>query len=86
MSKSVVQPSRSNGKAVAMGETDGMVKIIADADSGKLLGCHICGAHAADLVQEIAVAVNAGLTAEAVADTVHSHPTLSEVVKAALPN
>ncbi len=77
---------RSNGKAVAMGETDGMVKIIADADSGKLLGCHICGAHAADLVQEIAVAVNAGLTAEAVADTVHSHPTLSEVVKAALPN
>lgn len=76
---------RANGKALAMGEPDGLVKIIADADTDELLGCHICGAHAADLVQEIALAMNAHLKASEVIATVHAHPTLTEVVKAAVP-
>lgn len=76
---------RANGKALAMGEPDGLVKIIADADTDELLGCHICGAHAADLVQEIATAMQAGLKASAISSTVHAHPTLGEVVLSAIP-
>lgn len=76
---------RANGKALAMGEPDGLVKIIADAKTDELLGCHICGAHAADLVQEVATVMTAGLKASAISDAVHVHPTLTEVVKAAVP-
>lgn len=76
---------RANGKALAMGETDGLVKIIADSDSEEILGCHICGAHAADLIQEIATAMQAGLKVSAISDAVHAHPTLGEIVLAAVP-
>ena len=72
---------RANGKAVAMGETDGMVKIISAASTGRLLGCHICGPHAADLVQEAATVMTAGLPAVTIADAIHSHPTLGETVR-----
>lgn len=75
---------RANGKAVAMGETDGMVKVISDAATGHLLGCHICGPHAADLVQEVATAMTAGLPATSIADAIHSHPTLGETLRAAI--
>ncbi len=71
---------RSNGKAMAMGEADGLLKIIIDPASRLILGCHICGPHASDLVQEIAVAMSGGLTIDTVADTVHAHPTLGAVV------
>lgn len=74
---------RGNGKAVAMGEIDGIAKIIVDADSRKLLGAHICGPHAADLIQEIAVAMVAGCTVDDIKRTIHGHPTLGEVVAAA---
>lgn len=70
----------SNGKAVSMGETDGLVKMIAHADSGKVLGMHILGAHASDLIMEGAIAIRNGLTAEEIARTVHPHPSLSEAV------
>lgn len=76
---------RSNGKALAMGEPDGLVKIIVDADTDELLGGHICGAHAADLIQEIATAMASGMKASAITDAIHGHPTLTEVVKAAIP-
>lgn len=76
---------RANGKALAMGEPDGLVKIITDAATDELLGCHICGAHAADLVQEIATVMTAGLKVSAISEAVHAHPTLTEVVKAAIP-
>lgn len=76
---------RSNGKALAMGEPDGLVKVIVDAETDLLLGAHICGAHAADLIQELATAMAAGLKASAITDTIHGHPTLTEVVKAAIP-
>ncbi len=71
---------RSNGKAVAMGEPDGMVKVIIDPATHLILGCHICGAHASDIVQEVAVAMSAGMQAEDIFTAVHSHPTLSELV------
>lgn len=74
----------ANGKAVAMAETDGMVKIIVDASTDKILGCHVCGAHAADIVQEIAVAMQCGMTATTLRNTIHIHPTLSELVVSAL--
>ena len=74
---------RSNGKAVSMGETDGLVKMIVDADTRKILGCHICGAHAADLIQEVVMAMNADVTVDRLAHSIHGHPTLTEVVLAA---
>ena len=74
---------RANGKALAIGEVDGLVKLIVDEESRKILGCHICGPHAADIVQEIALAISSQLTVDAVANTIHAHPTLGEVVRAA---
>lgn len=68
-----------NGKAIAIGETDGFVKIIADKNSHKVLGMHIMGPHASDLIMEGTVAVAGGLTVDQLAHTVHPHPTLSEV-------
>lgn len=76
---------RSNGKALAMGEPDGLIKVIVDDDTDLILGAHICGAHAADLIQEIAIAMASGLKSSAVKETIHGHPTLTEVVKAAIP-
>ena len=74
---------RSNGKAVAMGETDGMVKLIVSSEDLTIVGCHICGPHAADLIQEAVTAMNAGMPVTKMASAIHGHPTLSEVVMAA---
>lgn len=70
----------ANGKAMTMGETDGLVKIIAGAASGKVLGMHILGPHASDLIMEGVLAIQNDLTARDIAHTVHPHPTLSETV------
>lgn len=70
---------RSNGKAVAMEETEGMLKLFV-AEDGKLLGCHIYGAHAADMVQEVTALINCDATIEMLHDTIHIHPTLSEIL------
>ena len=74
---------RSNGKAVAMGETDGMVKLIVSSEDLTIVGCHICGPHAADLIQEAVTAMNANMPVTRMAAAIHGHPTLSEVVLAA---
>lgn len=71
---------RTLGKAQAMGEIAGMVKIIADAKTDKILGCHIIGAHATDIIHEATVAMQKGMTAKELGETIHSHPTLSEGV------
>ena len=71
---------RANGKALAMEETDGLVKILTDV-SGRIIGCHVLGAHAADMVQEVASLMNLGVTIDQLADIVHIHPTLSEVLQ-----
>lgn len=76
---------RANGKAVSMDETDGYCKVIVDND-GKVLGAHIMGAHASDLIHEIAAAMNLGATLEQLQSVIHAHPTLSEVLQSALHN
>ena len=75
---------RANGKAVAMGSTEGICKIVLEKGSGRILGCHSMGPHASDLIQEVAVAMNFDATAAALRDVIHAHPTLSEVVLNAL--
>ena len=75
-----VFPFAASGRAMAANDTDGMVKIIADAKTDRILGCHIVGPSAADLVQQIAIAMEFGSSAEDIAMTVFSHPTLSETV------
>ena len=69
------------GRAKAIGETEGLVKIIADVETGQLLGGHILGPHADDLIHEVAVAMYDGAKAESLYRSIHIHPTLSEVVK-----
>ncbi|WP_320171880.1 dihydrolipoyl dehydrogenase [Maridesulfovibrio sp.] len=76
--RSQVFQFRELGKAQAMGELPGMFKIICEKESGRIIGAHIAGAHATDLISEAALAVNKGLTAEDLAHTIHAHPTLAE--------
>lgn len=71
---------RALGKAHAMGELTGMVKIVAEQGTDKILGGHIIGARASDMVHEIALAMQKGLTVMDVAHTIHAHPTLSEAI------
>ncbi|WP_370978198.1 dihydrolipoyl dehydrogenase [Agaribacterium sp. ZY112] len=71
------------GRAVAADESDGMVKMIADAKTDRVLGTHIVGPNAADLVQQVAIAMEFGSTAEDIGLTVFGHPTFSEAVKEA---
>lgn len=66
------------GKAQATGDTTGFFKVIADSPSGKILGVHIVGAHAADLVHEAALAMQVGATVTKMAEMIHAHPTLAE--------
>jgi len=73
---------RANGKALAMDAEDGMVKILTNGD-GRILGCHILGAHASDLIHEATLAMRLGATIHDLADTVHAHPSLSEILLAA---
>ena len=73
-------PFLACGRAVALGETAGFVKMICHADSGKVLGLHIMGARAGDLIAEGALAVQLGATARDIAHTMHAHPTLPEAV------
>jgi dihydrolipoamide dehydrogenase len=76
-------PFMANGRAKAMGETDGLVKVIADAKTDRLLGLHILGPRASDLIAEAALAMEFHASAEDIARTVHAHPTLPEAVKEA---
>jgi len=66
------------GKALAIGEPNGFVKWVADAETNQLLGAHAIGPHATDLIAEAAVAIRAELTAAELAHTIHAHPTLAE--------
>ncbi len=73
----------ANGRAIAMGETDGYVKIIADAKTDKILGAQILGHNAGELISEIVTHMEYGGSAEDLARTIHAHPTMSESVKEA---
>ena len=76
-------PFTANGRARAMGDTDGFVKILADKTTDTILGCHIIGPDAGTLIAELALAMEFGASSEDVARTCHAHPTLNEAVKEA---
>lgn len=73
-------PFRANGKALALGETEGIVKVIFDAKYGELLGAHIIGPEATELIAEFGVVKTLEGTAFEIAKTIHAHPTLSETL------
>src|SRR5438128_1163401 len=78
-------PFAAAGRALTLGQTEGFVKVIADAESGKLLGAHIIGPRATDLIAEATLAIQNGLTLEQLDLTIHAHPTLPEsLMEAAL--
>jgi dihydrolipoamide dehydrogenase len=79
-------PFRASGRARSVDETEGMVKIIADRESDDLLGVHIFGSHASEMIAEAAVAMEMEATAEDLASTIHVHPTFSEAVMEAALN
>jgi dihydrolipoamide dehydrogenase len=79
-------PFRSSGRALTTGHTDGFVKIVADEDSGFVLGGKIVGPEASELIAEVTLAIELGATLEDVASTVHTHPTLAEAVMEAAEN
>jgi len=78
--KSGVFPFAASGRALAADSPEGMVKMLAHAETDRILGCHIVGASAADLVQQVVIAMEFGSSAEDLALTVFGHPTLSEAV------
>ena len=73
-------PFAASGRALAANDSDGMVKMLADAETDTILGCHIVGPSAADLVQQVVIAMEFGGSAEDLSLTVFGHPTLSEAV------
>ncbi|MBR6001687.1 MAG: dihydrolipoyl dehydrogenase [Bacteroidales bacterium] len=74
---------RANGKAVAMGETDGFCKIVASEEDGRILGCHLFGPHSSDIIQEVAALITRDATLKDLKGIIHAHPTLSEVILSA---
>ena len=79
-------PFAANGRAKAMGETDGKVKILADKATDKVLGVHIVGPRASDMIAEAVVAMEFGASSEDIARSFHAHPTLAEVMREAALN
>jgi len=73
----------ANGKALGEGDADGFVQLAAERGSGRIVGCQIVGPHAVETIHEVALAMRHGLTVRDIAETVHAHPTVSEVIKAA---
>jgi dihydrolipoamide dehydrogenase len=76
-------PFMANGRAKAMGETDGFVKVLTDAKTDRLLGLHILGPRASDIIAEASLAMEFHASAEDIARSVHAHPTLPEAIKEA---
>jgi len=79
-------PFAANGRAKAMGESDGKVKILADKTTDKILGVHIVGPRASDMIAEAVVAMEFGASSEDIARSFHAHPTLAEVMREAALN
>ncbi len=77
-------PFRISGKAIAMDETEGLVKVIVDSKDKEILGCHIIGAEATEIIQEMVLARTMEIPADHVLKTIHPHPTLSEALMEAV--
>jgi len=73
-------PLRGNGKALVLNETEGMVKVISDRKYGEVLGVHIIGPHATDMIAEAVLGMTMEMTAEELAGAIHPHPTVSEAI------
>jgi len=73
-------PFRANGKALALGNSEGMVKLIFNKEDGELLGAHIVGEDATEMIGELVMARTHGATYESIMETIHAHPTLSESI------
>ncbi len=73
----------ANGKALGEGEAEGFVQLVGEKGTGRIIGCQIVGPHAVEIVHEVAVAMRHGIDAASLADTVHAHPTVSEVIRVA---
>jgi dihydrolipoamide dehydrogenase len=71
---------RTSAKAHVLGEIEGLIKIVADQSSDRVLGVHIIGPHASDIIHEAALAIKQGLKVKDIAETIHAHPTLSETL------
>ena len=72
---------RANGRALAMAEPEGMIKLVADKNSGEILSCHAYGAHSADIVQEISALMCKHTTVQQLHEMVHIHPTINEMLQ-----
>jgi dihydrolipoamide dehydrogenase len=79
-------PFSASGKARAIGETEGLVKLIFDAKYGELLGAHILGSEATEMIAELGVAKSLETTKSGIAGTIHAHPTLTEAIMEAAEN
>ena len=79
-------PFRTNGRALTTGTSAGFVRIVADGETGTVVGGQVVGPEASELIAEIGLTVETDATLEAVADTIHTHPTLSEAVMEAAEN
>jgi dihydrolipoamide dehydrogenase len=73
-------PFAANGKALTFGDDKGFIKLIKEKDTGRIIGGSIIGIHATDLIGEVTLAIKNNLTAEQIAETIHAHPTTSEVI------
>ena len=73
----------ANSRAKAINDTEGFVKLIADEKTDKVLGVHIIGSHAGEMIAEISIAMEFSASAEDIARTCHAHPTFSEAIKEA---
>lgn len=71
-------PIRYLGKSLIMGERRGLIKLLAEAKTGKIIGCHIIAPFASELIHEVAVAMQTGLTIDDIADTIHAYPSIAE--------
>ena len=77
-------PTSGNGRSLVMGHTDGMIKVIAGAEYGEILGVHILAAHATDLIEEAALAIKLEATVDELSQTIHCHPTVAEALREAV--
>ncbi|MBH9787801.1 dihydrolipoyl dehydrogenase, partial [Clostridioides difficile] len=72
-------PFAANGRALALNQSEGFVKLVARKEDGLLIGAQIVGAGASDMIAEMGLAIEGGMTAEDIALTIHAHPTLGEI-------
>ena len=69
-----------NGRSLAVACPDGFAKIVADEKTGRVLGCHVVAAYATEFISEAVLAIRHGLTVEQLGQTIHAHPTVSEIL------